>query len=212
MGSTINIIESVFMGADFKRTKIGVSGHTRRVNGKNIKVRPYNKEIDKKLQIPLKPGDRGYSELTKEALSSEYGRNPDSMDNDESRANKETLVFNQENFERWKANPNKCDLQGIDTLQRIRRKTREFYLGMGLIRSTYTKEDMEKAKKFLSDHPHLYRHNQKYIELQAEIAKAISEGIDPEIIDWAAYSSDDELLAESLDSERAFQMSEMKNQ
>lgn len=110
-----------------------------------------------------------------------------------------------DNLRRWMANPNKYDLEGIDTVKQIRRKAREFYIGTGLLHRSYTKEDVAKARRYMGEHKHLFKGTRKYIELQAEIAKAHAEGVDPEVIDFASFSSDDEKLSESLNSERQYQ-------
>ena len=105
------------------------------------------------------------------------------------------------NLEKWMANPNKYDLAGIDTLKKLTLSFNKVYKNI-IHKETYSKSDVLKAREYLRRNKQLYKNSTHYIELQSEIAKSISQGVDPATIDWIAYMSGDKRLAETLQDER----------
>jgi len=74
----------------------------------------------------------------------------------------------------------------------------------------YSKKDLQKSRAYLKKNKYLYEGTKKYIELQAEIAKAYADGIEPDVIDFASHLSSDISLSESLENEQSYELLESR--
>lgn len=148
--------------------------------------------------------------LALKAKELESSRSKRSQKADEKQKNKRTLPLTKENLEKWKKNPGRYDLKGIDTIKKL---VRTFHKYKGLKKKVvepkaYTQADLEAARRYLKEREWLYEDNTKYVELQTEIAKAIHQGVDPDVLDWAAHIADDISLSESMESEKEWALLE----
>ena len=165
------------------------------------------------IPVDIEKEKQGMKDLKSKAKAFEHKRSAKSQAMDERKHNKQTLPLTKENFEKWRANPDQYDLQGIDTVKKLVKAfhaAKPFRIAPQIKETSYDKTDLEKARKYLKDHKHLYSESNKFFELQAEIARAIHNGIDPQLIDYAAHLSDDIKLSESLNNEREWELIESR--
>ena len=168
-------------------------------------------ELEKVVAFQKKITPSGRGSVVADAQKAEAQRSPQSRSMDERRANQKRLPLTRENLEKWKKDPGRYDLEGIDTIKKIARlfqKVRKIKTTASPTLAKYDKKDLEAARAYLKTHKNLYEDGPHYIELQSEIARAIHDGLDPAVIDYASHLSEDESLHESLKREMEWELAE----
>ena len=78
-----------------------------------------HKGVVTEIPVDIEKEKSSMKNLKSKAKAFEHKRSAKSQVMDERKYNKQTLPLTKENFEKWRANPDQYDLQGIDTVKKL---------------------------------------------------------------------------------------------